>query len=99
MKIDLNLDRSITLNTGNYSSIKPGVSITLKDIDASNLAEMYKKASEVLDALMAREIIALSDEQVSITDMGWRKYVIGLNNHLDEIDDVITNYYTEQGRI
>ena len=39
MKLDLTLGKSLTINTGNYSSIKPEVSITLNGIELDNLEE------------------------------------------------------------
>ena len=62
MKIDCSITRSLTINTGNYESIKPTVTLTVKDVEPSGLGEMYHSMDEVLTGLLKFEIINCSSE-------------------------------------
>jgi len=86
-KMDISISRDATYNTGNYSSIKPSVTITIKDIDANDVLDKYKKASLVLDLLLMKETIALGNEMGSAQELGYKKYVA----QLESADDNIMN--------
>lgn len=77
-KIDIVVSRDMTINCGNYSSIKPSVSLTLKDVDSENALDKYKQLSRVLDVLMMCETQALGDEMESIQDWGYKRYLTEL---------------------
>jgi len=94
-KYDITLDRSMTLNTGNFSSIKPSVSITIKDIDKNKIDEEYKKLSNVLDAMLALETISISEEMGSALSMGHKEYVKNLENAKNNMERVINDYTNE----
>jgi len=82
-KIDITVSQDMTINTGNYSSIKPSIAITIKDVDGKNVSSMYDKIAGTLDSLMMLEILALSDEMESVQEMGYKKYKEMLANSLD----------------
>jgi len=42
MKTDITLSKKATINTGNYSSITPSVSLTLKDVDITQIERAYE---------------------------------------------------------
>ena len=73
-KIDITLSRDMTVNAGNYSSIKPSVSITIKDVDSKNTVKTYKALSSIMDSLMMLETVCLSDEMEAVQKMGHVDY-------------------------
>lgn len=86
-KMDINVERSMTINCGNYSSIKPTVNITVKDIDVLDLSDRYTKITQILDNLMALEVLALGDEMETIQSIGYKQYV----NNIKDVDIDIFN--------
>jgi hypothetical protein len=87
-KCDLSVSRSTTINVGNYSSIKPTVSLTIKDIDASEIDSKYEKISEALDYLMLMETKILACEADSVGTVGFRKYLEIIKN-VDEPEKML----------
>jgi hypothetical protein len=55
-KCDITIEKSLTINTGNYSSMKPSVTLTLKDVDVGSLKEQYTNLSNVAHGLLLLEI-------------------------------------------
>lgn len=95
-KIDIKLEKSITINTGNYSSIKPSVSITLHDVPVDeNLEKEYKKLSDMAMAMLAMETISLGNEISSINDIGLKTYIYELEKQEENISCEILNYGKE----
>jgi hypothetical protein len=74
-KVDFTISRDATINTGNYSSIKPSVTMTVKDIDSKDVTNKYKEVSQALDILMLMETIALGSEMESTQELGFKKYL------------------------
>lgn len=74
-KIDFTISRDATINTGNYSSIKPSVTITVKDVDSKDVTSKYKEVTQALDILMLMETIALGNEMESTQSLGFKKYL------------------------
>ena len=83
MKIDINVKKEATINTGNYSSIKPSVSITLKDIDVNNSEKVYKNLNILTAAFFFNELSVLTEIQNNIKTDGLRKLLSSL-----EIEEV-----------
>jgi len=82
-KIDITVSRDMTINTGNYSSIKPSVAITVKDVEGNKVSDVYETIGSTLDVLMMLEMFALSDEMESVQEMGYKKYKEMLSNSID----------------
>lgn len=91
-KCDLTISKDVTLNTGNYSSIKPSVSVTIKDIDQDKLYDEYTKLSEVLDAMIALETISLGNEMESFSSTGYKEYVRNLEQSREKIESIVEEY-------
>lgn len=66
MKADVTVNRQITINTGNYSAVRPSVSVTLKDVDTGNMGAEYKKLDNIVSALFALEMASLLEDQDSL---------------------------------
>lgn len=87
-KIDINVSRDMTINTGNYSSIKPSISITLKDVDVKDVDVAYSNIAEVLDDLMMLETVAISNEMESIQEMNYKEYKKMCENSIDAMGGI-----------
>lgn len=86
--MDINVSRDMTINTGNYSSIKPSISITLKDVDVKDVDVAYSNISEVLDDLMMLETVAISNEMESIQEMNYKEYKKMCENSIDAMGGI-----------
>lgn len=89
--LDLKIEKSMTINTGNFSSIKPSISIT-KSVSSDNLEKEYEKLSELGDALLAREILSLSEEILDVNERGIEKYCELLQENVEEINKTIRDF-------
>lgn len=70
MKLDVSVSKTITINTGNYSSVKPSVSLTAKDIDISQIKNVYKNLQIIADGMLYEETYSLCDNIQTIKDVG-----------------------------
>ena len=93
--MDLTISRDMTINTGNYGNIKPGVSLTLRDFDDSDLSKINEKLSDALDSVMALEIIKMMEEDDSIKSMGIKEYYTHLLSCKDAIENSLTEFHKE----
>ncbi len=85
MKTRTSLSREMTINTGNFSNIKPSVSISLvHDLEDTGL--VYSELAGILDSLMALETLALSGEMEIVSANGWGFYKRALENSVNEIN-------------
>jgi len=50
MKADITITKDLTINCGRYSSIKPAVTMTIKDVDLNNTQPMTDKLMQVVNA-------------------------------------------------
>lgn len=82
-KCDVTVKKQMTINTGNYSSIQPSVSITMKDVYIENIEEIYKDIELITSVLLIEEIESLNDTQDDIKKLGTNNFLDGIN-----IDDM-----------
>jgi len=80
MKTDLTVSKKATINTGNYSSITPSISLTLKDVDVDKIPEVYEHLNTISGALFLKEFEELADTQEAVKTLGIRDYF----SHLDK---------------
>ena len=95
MKMDLTISRDMTINTGNYGNIKPGVSLTIKDFDDSDLSKINEKLSDALDSVMALEIIKMMEEDGAIKDMSVKEYYTHLLSCKDQMENSLEEFHNE----
>lgn len=93
-KCDIVLDRSMTINMGNFSSIKPGITVTLKDVDETDFLAEYNRLSDLADAIMALELLKIGDEAKTILNQGINVYIKELEKHREEMLAEITKFST-----
>ncbi len=84
-KMDITISRTVTINTGNYMSIKPSVSLTLKDVRVEDTKSAHENLSDMVDSLLAMETIKIGEEMRSVKSMGWEPYMDALNGSSEEI--------------
>jgi hypothetical protein len=92
MKCDVEVSKSMTIPTGNYGSIKPIVTIVMKDVESDMVFSTYKKIAEVTEAMIALEIISMGDEMQSATEMGFKKYVSALAKNKKDMLMIINDF-------
>lgn len=79
MKIDVTVSKKMTINTGNYSSIQPSVSITAKDIDVKDYDEVKEDLTSVMESLFIQNLEVHSDDMQMIKDHGLPRYLSSIN--------------------
>jgi len=95
MKMDLTISRDMTINTGNYGNIKPGVTLTIKDFDGGDLSKINEKLSDALDSIMALEIIKMMEEDSAIKDMNVKAYYAHLLSCKDQMENSLEEFHNE----
>jgi hypothetical protein len=74
----------MTINTGKFSSVKPSIELSV-DVGAADVHMAYVHLSKVADAMMALELLTLTDEMIDINNVGWGRYREILNSKVDQI--------------
>lgn len=69
----IKISRSMTVNTGNFSSVKPSVEVSV-DVPAADTDKAYHYLGKVADSLMALEFSNLTEEMEAINNVGWANY-------------------------
>jgi|GEM_PF-4956119 hypothetical protein len=70
MKVDVTVSKKMTINSGNYSSLQPSVSITLKDVDMENYKDNVYDLTVLVDSLFTENLIEHSEYMQVIKDHG-----------------------------
>lgn len=91
MKTRTSLERAMTIKTGDFSNIKPSVSISLVH-DLEDIGLVYTDLAGILDSLLALETIALSQEMEVIHSHGWGFYKRALERSVDEINNTLQEH-------
>ena len=79
--MNVKLERSIGIPTVPFAPVKVTVAIEGDLTSPSEVEDLSKK----LDAIMAIEIIKTLDESVTITEIGYKKYLETLQNNYHKI--------------
>jgi len=74
----------MTINTGNFSSVKPSVEVSV-DVAAVDVDKAYNHLSEIVGAMMAIEFLNLTEEMQTINKVGWGRYKEILDQNESEI--------------
>lgn len=54
-KTDLTISRQVTINAGNYESVKPMVSLTIHDVPINKMSIVYVEMKEIINGLLSFE--------------------------------------------
>ncbi len=82
--VDITVSRTLTINTGNYGSIKPSVSMTIKDIESQKVGDAYLALEDVLSGMIKLEIANSESERILI-DRGLSTYCRSVNTNIETI--------------
>lgn len=75
IKSKLKVSRTLTINVGNFESIKPSVEIELDNVPIKKIDEVYQALGNVLDGLFQLEQANLYVELKSIHNVGIKKHI------------------------
>lgn len=73
--IDITIGNKLTINTGNYSSIQPSVSITIRDIPVDKVEDIRANMDNILSIFITDEIIKLSETMDTIKTVGIKNII------------------------
>lgn len=93
-RMDITVSRSFTVNTGNYSSIKPTIDLTIKDVPIDKMSEVYLEMTSVIEGMMHNETLRCKEEMETI-NKGLNRYCDGVKGRLNEIGDSVENSLKE----
>jgi len=79
-KIDITIGSKMTINTQNYSSIQPTVSLTMKDVPLDKVTETKIHMDNILSIFMTEEIIELSNTMETIKTGGLKEILKSYEN-------------------
>lgn len=89
MKIDIELGKSLTINTGSYSSIKPDVRLTVKDVSVDDFDDAYTSIKSLLDNLFLIEFAASAGMMDEIKKHGYTSISDSIYEDKEEIENEI----------
>ena len=84
-KLDINVSKKMTINTGNYSSIQPSVSITAKDVPIEDIKEAYNSLNVLTSFLFIQEVSVLSELQGDFKSMGIKKFLSEISKESGQV--------------
>jgi hypothetical protein len=88
-KCDVTINKGLTINAGNYESLRPDVSVTFKDVDISRLDEFYKKADDFVCDLLVLSIASLKGVKSVVDDRSFDSVIEKVNENLgNELKDL-----------
>lgn len=88
MKTDMTVSKKATINTGNYSSITPSVSLTLNGVEIEEVIEVYEDMDMLTAAMFIREFEGMVDIQNDVKTGGITEFFKKLER--EEMDNDVT---------
>jgi hypothetical protein len=74
MKVDVNVSKKFTFNTGNYTSIQPVVSVTARDVDVEDVKKVHEKLNIITDVLIHDQIQDDAVTMATVKKLGFKEY-------------------------
>ena len=72
--MDITVSKKATINTGNYSSITPSVSLTVCDVDENRVKEVHSNLGTISMALFLEEFYNMSNLQEEVKNVGIKQF-------------------------
>jgi len=93
MKIDVTVSKKFTINTGDYSSIQPNVSLTMKDVEADNVIEAHTLLETIVDGLFHIQMKMDGRTMGTLKNMGFGSFLSELDeiNILEDVKQAMDN--------
>ena len=95
MKADITVGKKFTINTGDYSSIQPNLSITFKDIDDDKILEVHTLLETIVDGLFHLQMKMDGKTMGTLKSMGLGTFLseleesdirLGIKEAIDEME-------------
>lgn len=94
-KIDINISKKMTINTGNYSSIGPSVSFTLKDVDPEKAENLLEKMKDLVEVEFVLQVLHSASTMEEIKINGLKDFVKKQLENSKELEDILKNSWGE----
>lgn len=82
-KCDVSVMKKFTINTGNYSSIQPSVSISVKDVDIDKIQKVNDELETLVSGLLLVHIREDSDLMKDFKRMGVEEFFKEAGSNID----------------
>ena len=94
-KCDVTINKGLTINAGNYESLRPEISITFKDMDVADMEDFYAKADEFANDLLAYSYLTLKGvKSVISSENPTKQRLEELQSNIESSVDVLNEFYT-----
>jgi hypothetical protein len=97
-KMDISVTRTLTLGLGNYESAKPSITLTVKDVEAADVADAYLALDNVITGLFKLEVLAVVEEHSKIKTSGLNAYCSTGEQNRADIGAKIENSLVDLGK-
>jgi hypothetical protein len=87
-KVDVSITRSFTINTGNFESIKPTITLTATGVDPEKASDAYLHLDTAITGLMKIEIMSNYGEMKKVQE-GLEGYCRNIQPNVPEIGEKI----------
>ena len=89
--IDLTVSKKFTLNTQNFSSVSPTVTISVKDlVDVEDLLKVHEILETIADGLFHKQLESDAKTMAVVKKLGFSEYFKKIKENGD-IDEVLAN--------
>lgn len=93
--VNITVTKSATFNVGNFSNVRPEISVTLNGVPVDEkLKDEYFALMDLVDAMFAVNTIELMDETQSFNEVGPNRYLEGLRTQEGQMEEIIERYHT-----
>lgn len=89
MNITISIGKKMTINTGNYSSVQPSVSLTVHDVPLDEVEKVHKHLDIIADGLVHEQIESDTMTMGTMKKLGIGEYFSKINK--DQMKQVIDN--------
>jgi hypothetical protein len=79
MKTTITVSKKFTINTGNYSSVQPSVSLTVHDVPLDNIQNVHKHLDIIADGLVHEQIESDTMTMGTMKKLGIGEYFTKIN--------------------
>ena len=91
--VDVSVTRSLTINTGNYESMRPTVTVTARDIDTTKAGDAFIEVSSAVTNMLKLEVLSAAGQSNDI-GTGLTEYC---RNIIANVDDIGADEYWAPG--
>lgn len=82
----MTVSKKATINTGNYSSITPSISLSVKDIEIEQVMEIYDDLNTLTAGMFIKEFEMMAELQDDVKTIGIKEFFNQLGHEDMEVD-------------